>query len=274
MEQDLDNFTYGLEIEFVDTDRETITLPRGCSWNKKEVTLVNSDGVAVDSTGRTKNTRGGEINTCPTDTLDEQVNVAEKCLKVLKNGNAKVNYRCNLHVHVGLSPKHQNVESLKKIQKYAYDNFTDLIMLTMGEGQFNKKPEYPLSFWSHYKERMVPKYKHDYLLQSDSLKDFQMTFFKAKDGRHAPMTFMRQLVNTHSFFKTKTIEYRGFWGTLDINEIRSCLEFTDFIVFMALCPNPRPISEYKKLFEGKFPKELPFSSKLEEGFQKTKVEKP
>lgn len=268
-------FSYGLEIEFVDADRRNILLPEGCSFNTKEVTLVNSNGIAVDSTKNSKNWLGGEINTSPTEDIAEQLNVAYKCLKLLKQHNATVNYRCNLHAHVGLPPELQTLDTLKKVQKYAFDNYEDTLLLTMGRGQYNKKPEYPVSFWSHYKERMVPEYKHNFLLQAKDLKDFQMSFFKSKEGKHSPMTFMRQGVNTHSFFKTKTIEFRIFWATLDLEEIKACLEFSDFFVFNAIMADkPKPVKSYYKYFEGRFPKELPFSLTLEKSFQATKVPKP
>lgn len=267
------DFTYGLELEFVDADRRQINLPEGCKFNQKEVTLVNSDGVAVNSLKNSTNWRGGEINTCPTQSIGEQVKVAKNCLNLLKMAGATINYRCNTHPHVGLPPELQTVEVLQKIQAYAFKNFQPLILMTMGPGQFEKKPEYPVAFWSHYKERMVPQYKHDFLMAAKTLKEFQMAFFLSKDGKHAPMTFMRQLVNTHSFFKTKTIEYRGFWGSLDIDEIQNCLEFLDLLIDVALnSPNACLTDFWPK--SKRLPKELPFDLRLEQGFQSTKVAKP
>jgi hypothetical protein len=229
--------------------------------------------MAVNSLKNSINCRGGEINTQPTQSIGEQVKVAEKCLKLLKIAGATINYRCNTHTHIGLPPELQTVEVLKKIQEYAFRHFEPLILLTMGRGQFDKKPEYPVAFWSHYKERMVPQYKHDFLMASETLKDFQLGFFKSKEGKHAPLTFMRQLVNTHSFFKTKTIEYRGFWGSMDIDEIRNCLEFHDLLIDVALnSPNACLTDFWPK--SKRLPKELPFNLQLEQGFQSTKVAKP
>lgn len=266
-------FTYGAEIEFVDADRSKMVLPSGCKFNEKEVTLVNSNGVAVNSLKNSKNFLGGEINTPATLTLDDQLEVIKTILKLLKDNGARINYRCNLHTHIGLPLELQTVDTLKKIQKYAFVNFEALILATMGSGQFHKKPQYPNSFWSHYKERMVPQYKHDFLMASETLKDFQLGFFKTKLGTHAPLTFMRQLVNTHSFFKTKTIEYRGWWATLDLWEIKNCFEFHQLLIEMALEMPEELITDHWPKAKT-FPRELLFSSELERGFQATKVAKP
>ena len=95
--------TYGLEIEAVDFSRLDVKLPKGCSWAPKEVTLINSNGVAVDSTKKSRNFLGGEINTRPTGSAHKQVKIAKKCFKRLKAEGATVNYRCNLQSHIVLS---------------------------------------------------------------------------------------------------------------------------------------------------------------------------
>lgn len=264
-------FSHGLEIEAVDFDRREIVLPEGCSFNQKEVTLVNSCGRAVNSRKDSTFFIGGEINTKPTTTYREQLKVAEKCLKLLKEQSATINYRCNLHAHIGLAPELRTLKNLKKIQDYAFKHFDVILRATMGEGQFTRNPDMPAETWHHYKERMVPEWKHQHLMNSTSLKDFQMGFFKNKAGTHAPLTFMRQGINTHSFFKTFTIEGRIFWATLDLDEIENIMMFMELFVEQALT-DQIPVKEYIHSFS--FPKELPFSIDLEKGFQKTKVQKP
>lgn len=270
------SYTYGLEIEAVDFRRDQVVLPEGCSWATKEVTLVNSNGLAVDSTRGSKNLLGGEINTPPTQTMAEQLKIAEKCCKVLKTAGAKVNYRCNTQTHAGGwsgGTPWSALERLKKIQDYAYKNYEKLLMLTMGPGQFTKKPEYPVAFWSHYKERMVPEWKHRFMMQAKTLEEFRKAMFFSRAGTHAPMTFMRQGINTHSFFKTKTLEVRVFWATLNPSVIKEMLHFTKVFMDDALGAQDS-FEDIARYFQGKFPPELPFDLSLEQGFQNTKVDKP
>lgn len=262
----------GSEIEFCDVDRRKVELPEGCVFNNKEVTLVNSSGRAVNSKKDSEYFIGGEINVIPTQTIDEQLKAIERCLKALnKAGAPSVNYRCNQHFHICLVEELQTLESLKKIQSYAYDNFQNSILGTMGEGQFNKPKDMPMGTWKHYTERMVAPWRQKHLMEAVDLKDFQMSFFKNKKGTHASLTFHRQYVNTHSFFKTKTIEFRGYWGTLNLRMIENCLKFSYLFIDQALTDR-FPVQSYINYFN--FPPELPFDAKLEKGFIETKVEKP
>ena len=71
MKYNPDKFTYGCELEFADVDRFA-KLPDGCTFDGKDHTIVNSNGIATDPKARTS-TIGGEINTKATSTIDEQV---------------------------------------------------------------------------------------------------------------------------------------------------------------------------------------------------------
>lgn len=269
-------YTYGLELEAIDFNRGNVILPIGCDWSKTEVTLVNSNGVAVDSTGKTRNWIGGEINTLPTSTLNEQIIIADNCLKSLKDAGARVNYRCNTQGHIGGWADEDEVkllEQLKAIQSYFYQNFDSFIRMTMGEGQFIKRKDYSRGFWSHYKERMVPSWRNKMLMESDTLLEFRRCFCYSKDKKLIPMTFFRQGINIHSFFKTKTIEFRIFWGTLEIEHVKTILEFCEATMDDAL-GNQSLAEDICLWFEGKFPPELMYDAQLEKGFNLTKVKKP
>lgn len=195
---------------------------------------------------------------------------------MLKENGAKVNYRCNTQSHVGgwwdKEDEQDTLEKLKKVQKYAFENYDQLLMLTMGEGQFNKKPNYPQGFWHHYKERMVPEWKHNFMMNTKTLGEFRMASFYSKKGTHAPMTFMRQGINTHSFFKTGTIEFRIMWATLDIKYVANMLEFSKLFMDDAL-NKQKNFKDIVNHFKGTFQPELPFDLKLEKGFQLTKIDK-
>ena len=266
-----------MELEAVDFNRGNIVLPEGCSWALKEVTLVNSNGIAVDSRKHSKNLFGGEINTPPTFTIKEQLKIAEDCLKALKKDGATVNYRCNTQTHVGgwddPNSEKETLKRLKAVQQYAFNNYKPLLLLTMGKGQWEKKDHYPTSFWSHYKERMVPAWKHKYLMEAKTLNEFRKAMFFSKAGTHAPLCFMRQGINTHSFFKTQTIEFRIFWGTLDIEHIKKMLQFSKAFMDDAL-GSQDAFNYLVEYFRNSFPPENEFNQELETGFIQTRVAKP
>jgi hypothetical protein len=91
------SWTIGTELELADARRDT-PLP-GCStWDHKDYTIVNSNGIANDPLGKTWKF-GGEINTEPTSSVDAQVNVIQKILDTC-SPIATANYRSNLHVHI------------------------------------------------------------------------------------------------------------------------------------------------------------------------------
>ena len=264
-------FTYGSELEFTDADRRLITLPEGCKYSEKEVTLVNSDGSAVNSTPTSKNWRGGEINTPPTYTIKEQLALLKTCLKSLKKHDAGINYRCNFQTHIGLPPEHHNLESLKAILSYTRDNWEDMLWATCGKGMFVKNPDMPHHTWLHYKEKFAPDWRYQFLINAKDMIDLQVSFCKDRSGKIIPMTFNRYVMNVHSFFKTQSIEMRGYWATLDINEMEHCLKFHHLYIEQALTDRV-PVKEYIGHF--KFPKELPYDPELEAGYQKTRVGKP
>lgn len=267
------DFTTGLEIEFVDVDRELVTLPEGCKFNNWEFTLVNSNGIAVDTRKRPTNTFGGEINTKPTNTIEEQVKVFSDCIKSLyKAGKPAVNYRCNIHVHLGLPEELQNVETLKKIQKYAFENTDELLRGCMGNDQFVKPEGMPHATWLHYRERSVQPWRHEMLMKANDLKEFWSAFFADRKGEYHPVTFHRQPCNVHSFYKTKTIEFRVFYGSLDSNIIRDCLLFCKQFLENALSKIPIPVKKYVGGYE--FPEPSKFDMKLELGFLETRCNNP
>ncbi len=68
------SFTYGLEIELADVDRQK-ALPSGCSWNALECDIVNSDGRAIDPSG-VLHSIGGDVNTPVTTTREAQAAIS------------------------------------------------------------------------------------------------------------------------------------------------------------------------------------------------------
>src|SRR5271154_6972013 len=83
-------WTYGCEFEFSDWDRAR-ALPLGMQLDTQDFTMVNSNGIAVDPTGRYYD-RGGEICSRPSISPAEQ---AAQLRRILP-WRPSINYRSNL----------------------------------------------------------------------------------------------------------------------------------------------------------------------------------
>ncbi len=118
---DIKQWTYGVELEYGNCDRKIKDLPDGAKWNSLDNTCVSSTGIANDPQGKLYEF-GGEINTRPTKTADEQVEHIAKVNKFLKdNGPAPiVNYRSNLHIHIRVPGLKDDLKALKKLLTYIH----------------------------------------------------------------------------------------------------------------------------------------------------------
>lgn len=268
------NFSFGLELEAIDFDRREVILPEGCWWSRKEITLINSNGVAIDPTGKTGNFMGGEINTPAVYSLDECIKLGEDCFRAIRDAGGGVNYRCNTQVHIGFNfgEEKANLMALKAIQKESYENWKYYLMNTMGEGQFKRKKEYGFAFWSHYTERPLRAHKHLAMMRAQTLHDYREASFLSKTGRRAFQTFQRQYINTHAWFKYGTVEFRNFWATLDTELLKNCVLWS--LNFTKMCLGYLNKREFLTFCENvELPKELPYDDYLEKEFYKTKITK-
>ncbi|MCR4301828.1 MAG: hypothetical protein NUV51_09480 [Sulfuricaulis sp.] len=108
-------WSVGCELELSDVRRDT-PLPGRSTWDRKDYTMVNSNGVANDPLGKTW-PFGGEINVEPTGTIDDQINVIDAVLRACRPAPA-ANYRSNLHFHVHVPGLADNVELVKRAMAY------------------------------------------------------------------------------------------------------------------------------------------------------------
>ena len=127
MNFDMKNWSYGVELEYGNCDRKIIELPDGAKWNSLDNTCVSSTGIANDPQGKLYQ-YGGEINTRPTFSVDEQVEHIAKINKFLRdNGPAPiVNYRSNLHIHIRVPGLNTNLKMLKHLYQHATSKLATL----------------------------------------------------------------------------------------------------------------------------------------------------
>ena len=91
--------TYGSEFELADVPRSK-PLPEGLTWDGKDQTVMNTNGVATDPSLDPKVRTwdfGGEMNTKPCKSIDEIVELYRSLLEMYPE--TAVNNSCNLHNH-------------------------------------------------------------------------------------------------------------------------------------------------------------------------------
>jgi hypothetical protein len=274
-----DKFTYGVEIEWSDIDRR-IEIPKHLGvWDKEDATLVNSDGTANDPTLK-KTFLGGEINTRPTDTIEEQGEIVRELVELLNPVNL---YRGNLHVHVGVAGLRDDLDSLKRVFQYARDNeefvyFEMLPRVAPTSDDFPDKDDLKLALsfnrqQNYWAKQRVPANRAEDILNSTDPKNFYDCFFQYNEklGRRLyHIGICRAGVNIRAVFKYDTIEFRVFPGTTSPEEVMDALRFADEFVRAALFNPTRTAREIYKSRTWQFPQWQPFRPELERGFLATK----
>ena len=276
MKYDPRTFSYGCELEFADVDRFA-KLPDGCSFDGKDHTVVNSNGVATDPKALTCNI-GGEINAKPTDTIHEQLHVIENIIKSFKT--ITVNYRCNLHIHVRVPGLKDDLESCKKLARYIRANEKDVFRLI----EPIPKPtteQYPnaeafAGAMKRYKRRHR---SHQYSVSENVYKAMlDATTTQEFYNAHAPYSDVkkqycfhlkpRAAINLRPLWETghNTIEFRHFPGTLDLNCYRSCLTWCKLFLDAALNDGPTACELLESNTWMTFPKFEPYQHELEKTY--------
>lgn len=258
--------TYGMELEFADCNRG-IALPCEAKWNFKDNTCVNSNGIANDPHGELYKF-GGEINTKPTNSLAEQV---DNFIEIVEAVKPSINYRCNLHIHIGVPGLINDLDLLKNIFIYWQQNKNKIFSLVQ-KIPVPKSTDPEIFKWENIRYRRMlvshqyslPKKRCDAIINSKSPKQF----FE----EHAPLTSSgrmwhfspRPSMNMRQLWETDTIEFRHFAGTLDPEEIKSSLIWCSQLI--KNLPDPAKLIDY---YNFKFPTFCEYNYKMEQCYQWT-----
>jgi len=259
------NWTYGCELEFADVDISN-ALPNGCVWNTQDYSIVNSNGIANDPKGISYK-YGGEINTKPTKTIKEQIDIIKEILQTL-NPAPTINYRCALHIHIGVIGLKNDLESLKKLFAYSYSTPFDLVsphqkptqdMFTKEEMAGAKK-EYNRASISHRKKPSQKKFME--IMQAKTPQEFFEAHAAKSNGKLHWAITPRHGINLRTLWEFETIEFRLFYGTLDIDEYMTCFVWCQEFIHNALNVAPGPWETLNKYLSLKFPQPKKFDNEL------------
>jgi len=283
MKYDKEQFTYGVELEYADVYRFN-KLPDGSYWNLYDVTIVNSTGIANDPKGKIWQ-YGGEINTKPTNTVEEQIDVIKEIKSVL-DPKPWINYRCNLHIHIGVKGLHEDIHYLKKLIQYLakYQKEAFRIVEPIPKpviSDFKSKEEYK-GATTRYRRRLT---SHQHCLNDKTVKKIMSSktpkqFWDnhapiGKDGKRLWYITPRAGINLRQLFETNTLEFRHFPGTLNDDEMYSSIIWCREFLHAALNTNkilPKMVyNKYKKTFV--FPKFRRYDHKIDLLWRQTNLNK-
>lgn len=235
------DWTYGCEHEWADWPLET-KLPTGYGRDLKDITIVNSNGIANDPSGKLYR-YGGEINTPPSKTPEGQV----FCLQELKFllPMAKVNYRSNLHVHIRVPGLNEDLDALKQVQKYIHENLRQALTLVepipkpkMVKLGIDPVYEGAMRRWRRRKvshQTLLTPKRLERQLAARTVGDFfRLEVPASKDDKPLWHFSPRLSVSLRQMLDTDTVEFRHFPGTLGSGELRTAVEWCQEFMQAAL----------------------------------------
>ena len=209
--RDIQDRTFGIEIEMCNLERSKVSLPEGYSWSKDEQ-IYNTDG-------STNKSFGGEVNTpplhiCCLKDLHDLRSVYESI--VVAGGKIKWSIDTHVHIYAGDLP----VDQIKKVFLFFYVCYP-----------YFKKYAH-ISDWDElvFNAQPVPTEKYfEGVKNAQTFDELQNLFTnQSKKG------FIRHAVNISAYFKTKTIEFRTFHATDDFYRAMNCVYSAYRIFYYAI----------------------------------------
>ncbi len=219
-------WTYGAELELVDWPQRE-QLASGMMIDEAERANVNSNGIAVDGTGKLYHL-GGEILTVPS---VEPSGPADQLLWVkTKFAEATVNFRTGLNIHVRVPGLRNNLKKLKQLQAFVHkmmpalipiiDNipmptvrdFPDSRVLTGAKRDYNRCKK------NHH--ALLPKWRLELQLKARTPQEFfEAEAVHLATGKVHWALALRNCVNLRQLMQTDTVEFRHFPGSASPAEV-------------------------------------------------------
>ena len=273
-----ETFTYGAEIEWGDIDRTKNIPPHLGNWEHAETDIVNIHPpyryIACDPLGL-EPPMGGEINTKPTKTWQEQVDRVMEIYDLFVTAGDNPSASCvnHGHIHVFVPGLKDDVAALKRLVSYIKANQTDTIEACYQFHETSEMKQVPGAkmYLKFDGGREMPDYMCDNIINlATDFNHFIKLHAAGKDGVSMGRPF-RYAINTYCMKHTGTIEFRCFRSTTKREELESQFRFAEKFIDAALNGGP---SVKEILAEGNytFP---PFKWNIDEyfGWDNTKYPK-
>lgn len=254
MKYPTDKYTWGYEIEWGDIDRTIEIPPHLGTWEYAEIDIVNIHEpykyVAVDPLGIDP-PMGGEINTKPTRTWQEQVDrIMEIHQLFVDNGNSPSCAVINAgHVHVYVPELKNDIDALKRLMSYIKVNQHKTVESVYGYRllpEMEKLEERHSLYLQNVGGRIMSDEICDGIIEkSENFDDFIKYYHPPNTGD------LRYAINAYCMQYTGTIEFRCFWASTDRKEISDQFRFVERFMDAALNGGPNVeqiLSEYDYTF--------------------------
>lgn len=224
-------WTYGAELELSDWPRGEVLPVRGMGIDLRDVTMVNSCGVAVDPRGRAF-WLGGEIQTAPTDAPEGQ---ADQLAEIMRRWpQTTVNYRSNLHVHVRVPGLRENLAQLKRVQWFVYTTMPAVLPVIEPIPEPYAWPDKGArqgarARWARRKvshQKLISTERVNWQMSARTPEEFRdREYMDPVTKRLHPAIHPRACVNLRQLWETDTVEFRHFPGTTRPEELRAAVRW-------------------------------------------------
>lgn len=271
----MEGATYGAEFELSDFDRREVA---AWAFDERDVTMVNTNGVAVDPRGLTY-PYGGEILARPSGSPS---GVADQLLSMLAL-RPTVNYRSNLHVHVRVPGLREDLGALKRVQRYVATWMPRLLPVIEPIPEPERRNYPDAEAWRGARARHARRRVSHQKLLSPSRVAAQMAAttpdeFLDAEVRHAPTgrlfwaTCPRACVNLRQLRETDTVEFRHYPGSVDPEEVLTAVQWADAFMRLALDGTVDPTRYYLEHFAvRRWPSFRMYDHRLECRYRRTSV---
>ena len=232
-----DKFTYGMEIEWGDVPR-SFSIPEHLgTWEYSERDIINlrepyqyvcADPLGIDPPF------GGEINTKPTRTWEEQVDRYFELQKLFTDNGTPptIGATAHTHIHCRVPNLRNDIDALKRLTKYIKENQHDTVENVYGYFEHNqmKGAKGAKMYLKFDGGRTLPDYMSDNIINlATDFESFIKMHAAGKDGVSMGRPF-RYAINMYALKHIDTVEFRLFRGTMDRTQLESCFRFVqDFL---------------------------------------------
>ena len=271
-------YTWGYEIEWGDIDR-SLEIPEHLGgWEYAETDIVNIHEpykyVACDPLG-TEPPMGGEVNTKPTATKEEQVDRIMDIHQLFVDNGDQPSASCvnHGHLHVFVPGLKDDLGALKRLISYIKENQADTVDICYQfyDAATMKGAKGAKMYLKYDGGRLMPDYMCDNIVNlAEDFNHFIKLHAAGKDGVSMGRPF-RYAINTYCMKHTGTIEFRCFRSSTNRKQIEDSFRFAEKFIDAALNDGPS-VKEILAENSFEFP---PFVWDLNEyvGWERTKYSK-
>jgi len=241
MYYDPKSFTWGYELELGDIPRNLPVPKELGAWEHCETDILNLNPPyalrACDPLGIDPPV-GGEINTKPTHTKEEQIDRIMQLIEMFRENGANPTASCvnEGHIHVYIPGLRDDIEALKRMTKYIKENQQLVINTTYAykEHPLMKETKTARTYLKWDCGRPLPDWMCDNIINlAKDFKDFCRLQCCGKDGESMGRPF-RRAINVYNMKHIGTIEFRCFRATMKKEELESAFKFVERFMDAAL----------------------------------------